>query len=63
MTETQALELIDKIDELILSIQLITEWLENISVWLSWHLGVVIPAVIILGLMYWALSQFINRYY
>lgn len=63
MTETQALELIEKIDELILSIQLITEWLENISVWLSWHLGVVIPAVIILGLMYWALSQFINRYY
>ena len=63
MTETQALELIEKIDDLIHLIQLIIDWLENINVWLSWHLGVVIPAVIILGLMYWALSQFINRYY
>lgn len=63
MTETQAIELIGKIDELIMSIQLMTDWIKNINVWLSWHLGVVIPGVIILGLMYWALSQFINKYY
>lgn len=63
MDETQALELIGKIDELIELIQLIIDWIENINVWLSWHLGVVVPGVIILGLMYWALSQFINKYY
>lgn len=63
MNETQALELLEKIDELIMLIQLINDWIENINVWLTWHLGVVIPGVIILGLMYWALSQFINKYY
>ena len=63
MTELQAVELIEKIDELLLLTELISNWLEKINVWLTWHLGIVIPAVIILGLMYWALSQFINRYY
>ena len=63
MSELQAVELIQKIDELLLLTELISDWLENINVWLNWHLGVVVPAVIILGLMFWALSQFINRYY
>lgn len=39
------------------------EWLEVISSWLVIHIGVIVPAVIIIGLMYWSIRQFMDRFY
>lgn len=39
------------------------EWLEVISSWLVIHIGVIVPAVIIIGFMYWSIRQFMDRYY
>ncbi len=77
MTEVQADEILLKLDEIIKLLNntdpesisilgqlvIITDWLSNISAWVVAHIGVIVPGVLVLGLMYWALSQFINRYY
>jgi hypothetical protein len=77
MTELQADEMLAKLDEIIKLLNntdpesisilgqliLITDWLTQITAWVVLHIGVIVPGVIVLGLMYWALSQFINRYY
>lgn len=77
MTELQAVEMLAKLDEIIVLLNntepgaisilgqlvIITDWLSSISAWVVAHIGVIVPGVLVLGLMYWALSQFINRYY
>ncbi len=77
MTDLQAVEMLAKLDEIIVLLNntdpesisilgqlvVITDWLSNISAWVVAHIGVIVPGVLVLGLMYWALSQFINRYY
>ena len=77
MTEVQADEILLKLDEIIKLLNntdpesisilgqlvIITDWLSSISAWVVAHIGVIVPGVLVLGLMYWALSQFINRYY
>lgn len=77
MTELQADEILLKLDEIIKLLNntdpesisilgqlvIITDWLSSISAWVVAHIGVIVPGVMVLGLMYWALSQFINRYY
>lgn len=77
MNELQAVEMLAKLDEIIVLLNntepgaisilgqlvIITDWLSSISAWVVAHIGVIVPGVLVLGLMYWALSQFINRYY
>jgi formate/nitrite transporter FocA (FNT family) len=77
MTELQAVEMLAKLDEIIVLLNntepgaisilgqlvAISDWLAQITSWVVVHIGVIVPGVLVLGLMYWALSQFINRYY
>lgn len=77
MSEEQAIQILQKLDEISLllynstpesvsilsQLVIITDWLSSISAWVVAHIGVIVPGVLVLGLMYWALSQFINRYY
>lgn len=57
------MQILEQLVELNTRVELMTDWLQTIASWLVLHIGVFVPGVIILGLMYWALHQFINRYY
>jgi hypothetical protein len=63
MTEVQATEIIGKLDSLLEHLAIVIAWLEQLTSWVVIHVGLIVPGVIVLGLMYWALSQFVNRYY
>lgn len=73
MSEEQASQILQKLDDIALmlnnpdeqinSIMELLQWLETIASWLSFHVGVWVPGILVLGLFWWLLSQFLERYY
>lgn len=63
MNPEQAEALIVKASEIVERLDSVLLWLQLGNSYMSFFVTVFLPGVVFIGLMWWALKQFLDRYY